>query len=63
MESSSKQEPKMTDREAFEKWASDSGLFPQAIERNGADQYILMTTSHGWLAWQAACKYKDEIKK
>lgn len=40
-------------RESFEKWASDDGRWPQAIERNG-DEYKFMRTAVDWRVWQAA---------
>lgn len=40
-------------REAFEKWMSDNGMWPKAIEKsNGA--YVLMQTAAAWEAWRAA---------
>lgn len=43
----------MSEREAFEAWASDNGEWPQCIERSG-DSYTLMQTKLKWEAWQAA---------
>lgn len=40
-------------REAFEKWFSDGGEYPKAIEKNG-DDYKLMTAASAWRTWQAA---------
>ena len=40
------------ERAAFENWASDGGLYPQAVERRG-DQYKLAQTHSYWQAWQA----------
>jgi hypothetical protein len=40
-------------REAFEKWASDDGKWPAAIEWNG-NGYELMQTHAAWIAWQAS---------
>ena len=51
----------MDDREGFEKWASDDGAWPKAIERNGED-YKLMQTQLFWCGWKAACKFRDEPK-
>lgn len=42
-------------REAFEAWASDGGKWPRAVERSG-DGYVLMSTHHSWIAWQAALR-------
>jgi hypothetical protein len=40
-------------REAFEKWMTDDGKWPRAIEqRNGA--YVLMQTAAAWEAWRMA---------
>lgn len=43
----------MTEREAFEAWASDNNEWPQCVERSG-DSYKLMQTKLKWEAWQAA---------
>ena len=43
----------MSEREAFEAWASDNNEWPQCIERSG-DSYKLMQTKLKWEAWQAA---------
>lgn len=40
-------------RVAFEKWASDDGLWPQAIRRGGGDGYILSRTNDNWVSWKA----------
>ena len=40
------------ERAAFEHWASDGGLYPNAVERRG-DQYKLAQTHSYWQAWQA----------
>jgi len=53
----------MTDREAFERCMSDNGKWTYAIQRKPSGEYVLMAASEGWRVWQAACKYKDEIKK
>jgi hypothetical protein len=42
-------------REAFERWASNDGLWPAAVERSG-DGYRLAQTQSSWVAWQAAWK-------
>ena len=40
-------------RKAFEKWMSNDGKWPKAIEkRNG--NYVLMQTSSAWEAWRMA---------
>ena len=40
-------------RERFEAWFSDNGLYPKAIERDKRG-YLLSTASTAWEAWQAA---------
>lgn len=50
----SQNEPVMSQRERFERWASDEGKWPNAIERSGKG-YRLMQTQASWVAWQAAC--------
>lgn len=41
-------------RELFEAFASDNGKWMKAIERDEYGNYRLLTTSVGWLWWQAA---------
>ena len=41
-------------KEAFEKWASDEGMWMAAIERNSNGYYKLMQTQSHWVVWQAA---------
>lgn len=38
------------DRERFERWASDDGEYPKAVERVG-DCYRLAQTQAYWMAW------------
>lgn len=40
------------ERQRFERWASDDGRFPRAIERKGFS-YILLQTQSQWEAWRA----------
>lgn len=40
-------------RERFEAWFSDNGLYPKAIERDKRG-YLLSTASTAWGVWQAA---------
>ncbi|EQB0486257.1 hypothetical protein ACYAO4_002727 [Cronobacter turicensis] len=40
-------------REQFEKWMSDNGKYPLAIEKMDKN-YILATTRTQWEAWQAS---------
>ena len=42
------------DRELFEAFTSDNGKWLKAIERDAHGNYRLLTTSVGWLWWQAA---------
>lgn len=42
------------ERKLFEAFASDDGKWPQAIERDAKGNYLLLTTAHGWMWWQAA---------
>ena len=42
------------ERAKFEAVASDDGKWPQAIERDAKGNYLLLTTAHGWMWWQAA---------
>lgn len=43
-------------RAAFERFMSDDGKFPQAIERNANGDYVLMQAASSWHVWQAAVK-------
>lgn len=40
-------------REAFEKWMSQDGKWPKAVERHNGT-YVLMQTEFAWEAWRAA---------
>ncbi len=42
-------------RGSFERWMSDDGLFPPAIERSG-EGYRLAQAQSSWEAWQGAAK-------
>ena len=42
------------ERAEFEAVASNYGEYPRAIERDAKGDYLLMTTAHGWMWWQAA---------
>jgi len=44
----------MNDREQFERWASDEGLSPRAIEKDAQGNYKLMQVASDWRVWQAA---------
>ena len=52
----------MTDREAFEKWALQEGI-DFLFDRLDDGRYLHRDTHRAWVAWQAACKYKDERLK
>jgi hypothetical protein len=41
------------ERAAFERWFSDDGAHPAAVERSG-DSYKLMGAHAAWVAWKAA---------
>ena len=41
------------EREAFEKWMSNDGQWPSAIEREADGGYKLMQAASHWNAWQA----------
>jgi hypothetical protein len=40
-------------REAFEKWMSQDGKWPKAVERSNGS-YVLLATAAAWEAWRAA---------
>lgn len=50
----SQNEPVMSQRARFERWFSDQGKWPQAVERSG-EGYRLMQAQDAWRTWQAAC--------
>lgn len=53
-----------TVREAFERWYSDDGASPKAIERNAGGGYKLLQACNAWTAWHAASASKDaEIQR
>ena len=41
-------------RAEFEKFMSDDGKWPKAIERDGAGNYILMQSASSWRVWEEA---------
>ncbi|MGC8427635.1 hypothetical protein ACP3S8_23075 [Mixta calida] len=47
------------ERQRFERWASDNGKFPRAVERKGY-AYLLLSTQSQWETWQAAIASKQE---
>lgn len=49
----------MTDREAFEAQLECAML----ADKNSKGNYAWNNVQQQWVGWQAACKYKDEIKK
>jgi Xaa-Pro aminopeptidase len=50
-------------RAAFEKWMSDDGISPRAVERSSDGYYKLMHTSNSWTAWSAAIAYASAEQK
>lgn len=44
----------ITAREAFERWYSNDGEWPQAVARGTATEYRLASACAAWSAWQAA---------
>lgn len=42
------------ERAKFEDVASDYDEYPKSIERDAKGNYLLLTTVHGWMWWQAA---------
>lgn len=47
------------ERQRFERWASDDGEFPRAVEKRGGE-YLLLATQSKWETWQAALSSKQE---
>ena len=52
-------EPKMTDREAFEKSLMAEGFSALSLNQFQGE-YTLISINSRWLGWQAAWKYKDD---
>lgn len=44
----------LTLRQRFERWYSDDGKSPKAVERDGRGGYLLLQTANAWTVWQAA---------
>jgi len=54
-----------TIRAEFERFMSDDGKWPQAIERDGAGNYILSQSASGWRVWRSAyhqCLQSPEVQ-
>lgn len=54
-----------TIRAAFEKFMSDDGKWPQAIERDGEGNYILVQSASSWHVWRNAyhqCLQSPEVQ-
>jgi len=50
------------EREAFEKWVTDDGKYPDYATRlDGTDTYKLITTHLYWKAWKARAELEDSI--
>lgn len=49
-----------TMREAFEKWFSDDGAYPNAVKRSNGGEYLLSQAATAWNVWQAAYSSRDE---
>lgn len=45
--------PEAQARQAFERWYSDGGQYPRAIERDRNGAYILAQASNAWATWVA----------
>lgn len=41
------------ERATFERFMSDNGRFPEAVERNSDGSYVLMQAASSWHVWQA----------
>ena len=49
-------------REAFEKWMTQDGRWPKAVEQHNGT-YVLMQAASAWEAWRAAwleCEYQSK---
>lgn len=51
------------ERHAFEKWMSDNGLWPKAVEKDYQGNYKLLSVSSAWTVWQARAAMSAEILK
>lgn len=47
-------------RAQFERWFSDDGKSPKAIERDDSGNYKLGSAAWAWTAWQAAAKVERQ---
>lgn len=45
---------KETLRTAFERWYSEDGRYPKAVERDPNGQYVLISAGNAWDVWCAA---------
>jgi len=52
-----------TERQLFDRYASDNGAWPQAVQRNGNGAYILMATSCDWRTWLARAELEYTKQK
>jgi hypothetical protein len=50
-------------REKFERWESDNGQWPRAIERDVRGQYRLIQAVNDWRVWQAAIAAERDAAK
>lgn len=47
------------EREAFEKWVTDDGKFPEAALKGKTGNYSLNTTYLHWDSWKARAELED----
>ena len=51
------------ERAAFEKFMSNAGKFPQAIERDEGGDYVLMHAASSWHVWQARAALQSQDRE
>lgn len=51
------------EREAFDKFMSDDGKFPQAIERDASGNYMLIQAASSWHVWKARAAIQSQDRE
>ena len=54
---------KKIERPIFERWMSDNGQWPEAVEKDYKGNYKLLSVSSAWTVWQARAAMSAEILK
>lgn len=51
------------ERPIFERWMSDNGQWPQAVEKDYKGNYKLLSAFSAWKVWQVRAAMSAEILK